>query len=262
MSNTALITGASSGIGWELAKYHASKGGDLIITARRENKLNDLKQEIEKKYGVKVYLISLDLAEQGGASALYEEVKATGETIEILINNAGFGGYGVHIERELEHEEKMIELNIKSVVALTHMIGRDMVKSGKGKMLHVSSTAGFSPGPKQAVYFASKAFVTSFSQAIDQELRAKGVTSTALCPGGVATEFFERANLQNTRLGRGKAAFATAESCAKFGYDAMMQGKLVAINKKSFSFMVNWINPLLPRRLVLKMVDSIQSEPK
>ena len=260
MSNTALITGASSGIGWELAKYHASKGGDLIITARREDKLNNLKAEIEKNYDVKVKIISLDLAVQGGAAALYKEVKATGETIEILINNAGFGGHGLHIERELEQEEKMIELNVKTVVSLTHMIGSDMVKSGKGKMLHVSSTAGFSPGPLQAVYFASKAFVTSFSQAIDQELRASGVTSTALCPGGVATEFFQTANLQNTRLGRAESSFATAESCAKFGYDSMIAGKLVAVNKKSFSFMVNWINPLLPRRWVLKMVASMQAE--
>ena len=261
MPNTALITGASSGIGWELAKYHASKGGDLIITARREDKLNNLKAEIEKNYDVKVKIIPLDLAVQGGAAALYKKVKATGKTIDILINNAGFGGHGFHIERELEQEEKMIELNVKTVVSLTHMIGSDMVKSGKGKMLHVSSTAGFSPGPLQAVYFATKAFVTSFSQAIDQELRTKGVTSTALCPGGVATEFFERANLQDTRLGQGKGAFASAESCAKFGYDAMTQGKLVAVNKRSFSFMVNWITPLLPRRLVLKMIASMQSIP-
>ena len=112
MFNTALITGASSGIGWELAKYHASKGGDLIMTARREDKLNNLKAEIEKNYDVKVKIISLDLAVQGGAAALYKEVKATGETIEILINNAGFGGHGLHIERELEQEEKMIELNV------------------------------------------------------------------------------------------------------------------------------------------------------
>jgi short-subunit dehydrogenase len=158
MANTALISGASSGIGWELAKYHASKGGDLIITARRDDKLNNLKAEIEKNYDVKVKIIPLDLSVQGGAAALYKKVKATGKTIDILINNAGFGGHGFHIERELEQEEKMIELNVKTVVSLTHMIGNDMVKSGKGKMLHVSSTAGFSPGPLQAVYFATKAF--------------------------------------------------------------------------------------------------------
>ena len=109
MPNTALITGASSGIGWELAKYHASKGGDLIITARREDKLNNLKAEIEENYDVKVKIIPLDLAVQGGAAALYKKVKATGKTIEILINNAGFGGHGIHIERELEQEEKMMK---------------------------------------------------------------------------------------------------------------------------------------------------------
>jgi short-subunit dehydrogenase len=260
MTNTALITGASSGMGVEFARYHASKGGDLIITARREAKLQKLKSELETKHGVTVHVIALDLGASGGAEALYKAVQETGKTIKVLINNAGFGGHGVHIERELNQEHAMIDLNIKAVVSLTHMIGNDMVKSGGGKMLHVSSTAGFMPGPMQAVYFASKAFVTSFSQAIDQELRGRGVTSTALCPGGVSTEFLEAANLESTRMGKGKASFATAESCAKHGYDAMMKGTLITVNQKSMSFMVNWLIPLLPRRRALKMVADMQSE--
>lgn len=259
MSNTALVTGASSGMGVEFARYHASKGGDLIITARREAELNKLKSELESKHGVKVHVVALDLGAEGGAKALYEAVQRTGEVVKILINNAGFGGHGVHIERELSHELAMIDLNIKAVVSLTHMIGNDMVKSGGGKMLHVSSTAGFMPGPMQAVYFASKAFVTSFSQAIDQELRGRGVTSTALCPGGVSTEFLETANLESTKMGKGKASFATAESCAKHGYDAMMKGTLVTVNQKSHSFFANWILPFLPRRVALKMIADMQS---
>lgn len=259
MSNTALITGASSGMGVEFARYHAAKGGDLIITARREDKLNTLKAELEQKHGINVHVVALDLSANDGAEKLYKAVQQTGETVKILINNAGFGGHGVHIERDLAQELAMIDLNIKAVVSLTHMIGNDMVKTGGGKMLHVSSTAGFMPGPMQAVYFASKAFVTSFSQAIDQELRAKGVTSTALCPGGVSTEFLETANLENTRMGRGKGSFATAESCAKHGYDAMMQGKLVTVNQKSHSFFVNWVIPFIPRRWALKMIADVQS---
>ncbi len=259
MSNTALITGASSGLGAEFARYHASKGGDLIVTARREDALKKLKSEIEEKHNVKVHVIALDLGATGGAQALYEAVKETGETVSVLINNAGFGGHGVHIHRDLNRELGMIDLNVKAVVSLTHMIGSDMVKAGGGKMLHVSSTASFAPGPMQAVYFASKAFVTSFSQAIDQELRSEGVTSTALCPGGIATEFFDVANLEGTKMGKGKAGFATAESCAKHGYDAMMKGKLVTINERGLSFMINWITPLLPRRRVLKMIANMQS---
>ena len=259
MSNTALITGASSGLGVEFTRYHASKGGDLIITARREGALQKLKAEIEGKYGVNVHVIALDLGAPGGAEGLYQAVQETGETVNILINNAGFGGHGVHIERELDQELGMIDLNVKAVVSLTHMIGRDMVKSGGGKMLQVSSTASFAPGPMQAVYFASKAFVTSFSQAIDEELRDKGVTSTALCPGGVATEFFDVANLEGTKLGDGRRKFATADSCAKHGYEAMMKGELVTVNERGLSFMMNWITPFLPRHRVLKMVADMQS---
>jgi short-subunit dehydrogenase len=259
MSNTALITGASSGMGAEFARYHASKGGDLIITARREGALQKLKTEIETEHGVTVEVIALDLGAAGGAEALYEAVKATGKTVNVLINNAGFGGHGVHINRDLNRELEMIDLNVKAVVSLTHMIGNDMVKSGGGKMLHVSSTAGFAPGPMQAVYFASKAFVTSFSQAIDQELRGKGVTSTVLCPGGVSTEFFGVANLDNTKMAKRKANFATAQSCAIHGYDAMMKGKLVTVNERRLGFMMNWVVPFMPRRLVLKMMADIQS---
>jgi short-subunit dehydrogenase len=260
MTSTALITGASSGMGVEFARYHASKGGNLIITARREDALQKLKSELEAKYSVNVHVVALDLGATGGAETLYKAVQETGEIVKILINNAGFGGYGAHIERDLTQEQAMIDLNIKAVVSLTHMIGNDMVKSGGGKMLHVSSTAGFMPGPMQAVYFATKAFVTSFSQAIDQELRARGVTSTALCPGGVATEFLETAKLENTRMGKGHANFATAQSCAKHGYDEMMKGTLVTVNQKSMSFFTNWIIPLLPRRQALKMVAKFQSE--
>lgn len=129
-TNTALITGASSGMGVEFARYHASKGGDLIITARREAELQKLKSELEIKHGVTVHLVALDLGANGGAEALYKAVQETGETIKVLINDAGFGGHGVHIERELNQEQAMIDLNIKAVVSLTHMIGNDMVKSG------------------------------------------------------------------------------------------------------------------------------------
>jgi len=258
MPNTALITGASAGLGTEFARYHASKGGDVIITARRKDALNTLKAELEDKYNITAHVIALDLGVPGGADALYEAIKALGAKVDVLINNAGFGGHGRHTERDLAQEQAMIDLNIKALVTLTHRIGGDMVANGGGKILNVGSTAGFAPGPLQAVYFATKAFVNSFSQAIDQELRGKGVTCTVLAPGYVETEFARAANLEGTSLVKGGGA--TASSCAKHGYDAMMAGKLVTVNEMGLSFIMNWLVPLLPRRLVLKMIEKAQAK--
>ena len=162
MPNTALITGASSGLGSDFARYHASKGGDVILTARREDKLAALKQELEAAHGITAHVFALDLGAPGGADQLYEAVKGAGLQVDILINNAGFGGHGRHIERDLAEEHAMIDLNVKALVTLTHRFGADMVAQGGGKILNVGSTAGFAPGPLQAVYFATKAFVNSF----------------------------------------------------------------------------------------------------
>lgn len=258
MPKTALITGASSGLGAAFARLHAAKGGALILTARREAALNALKAELEAAHGITAHVIALDLGAPGGADALYDAVQATGEEVEILINNAGFGGHGLHIERDLEDERAMIALNITALVTLAHRIGGDMAARGRGKILNVGSTAGFIPGPNQAVYFATKAFVNSFSLALDQELRAKGVTATVLAPGYVETEFAKAANLEGTQMV--KAGGATAKDVARIGYRAMMKGQLVAINDPKLAFLLNWIVPFLPRRMVLSMVAKGQSK--
>ena len=258
MTNIALITGASSGIGKEFARYHAAKGGDLILTARRETELMALKAELEAAQKITAHVFALDLGVEGGADALVQAVTGASLKVDILINNAGFGGHGLHVERDLASEQAMIDLNIKALVTLTHAFGQKMVAQGGGKILNVGSTAGFMPGPKQAVYFATKAFVGSFSQAIDQELRDKGVTCTVLAPGYVETEFSQVANLEGTDLV--KDGGATAASVAKHGYDAMMKGKLVTVNQLSLSILTQWIVPLLPRRMALKMVDKMQSK--
>lgn len=258
MSNTALITGASSGIGKELARYHAALGGDLIITARRAAELEALKTELEAAHGITVHVFALDIGVNGGAARLYEAVKAAGHRVDILINNAGFGGHGLHVERDLAAEQAMIDLNIKTLVTMTHEFARDMVAQGGGKILNVGSTAGFLPGPNHAVYFATKAFVNSYSQAIDQELRNHGVTCTVLAPGYVETEFAKVADLDGTAMV--KAGGATAASVAKHGYDAMMKGVLVTINERRLSFLLNWVVPLLPRRVVLKVSGQSQSK--
>lgn len=258
MSNTALVTGASAGIGMEFARYHAAKGGDVILTARRVETLQILKAELEAEHGIKTHVFAADLAAEGAAQKLYDDVKAAGLSVEILINNAGFGGQGIHTERDLADELGMIDLNVKALVTLAHQFGRDMAAQGGGKILNVASTAGFMPGPYQNVYFATKAFVKSYSEAMDQELRGKGVTSTVLAPGYVETEFAERADLHGTDLVKGGGK--TAASVAKHGYDAMMAGKLVTVNEPMLGFLVNWIIPLLPRRMVLKMIAKMQTK--
>ena len=256
MSNTALITGASSGIGREFARLHASKGGDLFITARRADELDALKEELETKHKVSVTTIPLDLAADGGAAALYAGLK--GARIDVLINNASFGGQGAFIDRDLGKDLAMIDLNIKALVSLTHMIANDMATAGGGKILNVSSTASYMPGPLQATYFATKAFVSSFSQALDAELRDKGVTVTALEPGYVETEFAQTADLEGTGLANQKGA--TPAEVAAFGYKAMQNGELRAINDGRLRFMLNWIVPFMPRRSALNMIKKMQAK--
>ncbi|MEL7300522.1 MAG: SDR family oxidoreductase [Pseudomonadota bacterium] len=258
MPNTALITGASVGIGAEFARLHARKGGDLVIVARRTEALEALKSELEEAHGVSVHVLTADLATQKGTEKLMADVDKLGVEIDILINNAGLGGSGLHVEREASAERAMIELNVQSLVALTHHFGGQMAARGRGKILNVGSTAGFMPGPRQAVYFATKAFVNSFSQAVDQELRPKGVTCTVLAPGYVETEFAKVADLEGTNLVKQKGD--TPQNVARIGYNAMRAGELVSINEKVLGFMLGWIIPLLPRRSVLKMVDRMQAK--
>lgn len=256
MSNTALITGASSGIGAEFARYHARKGGDVVLTARSEDKLKALAAEIEAAHGIKAHVIAADLGAPDGPAELIRQVTALGVPIDILINNAGFGGQGRHIDRKIVDELGMIDLNVKALVALSHHFGRDMAKRAQGRILNVGSSAGFMPGPLQAVYFATKSFVQSFSQALDQELRPQGVTVTVLAPGYVKTGFADRADLHGTNLVKGGGK--SPASVAKYGYDAMSRGALVAVNEQTLDFMISWLIPLLPRRMVLKMIERMQ----
>ena len=258
MANTALITGASSGIGAEFARYHARKGGDVILTARSADALEALAAELREAHGVSAHVIAVDLGAEGGAAELVSKVGDLDTPVDILINNAGYGGHGVHIDRDLETELGMIDLNVKALVALTHAFGGQMAARGQGRILNVGSTAGFMPGPQQAVYFATKAFVKSFSEAMDHELRPRGVTVTLLAPGYVETGFADRADLAGTDLVKGGGK--SAASVAKHGYDAMQRGALVTVNEGPLGVLVNWVIPLLPRRAVLKMVNKMQSK--
>lgn len=250
MSNTALITGASSGIGTEFARIHAAKGGDMVLVARNQQKLESLKAELETAHGVQVMVIAEDLSQAGSAERVFAATEAAGIQIDVLINNAGFGGHGKFHERDLARDEAMMQLNMATLTSLTHLYLQAMVKRNAGRIMNVASTAGFLPGPLQAVYYATKAYVLSFSQAIAEELSDTNITVTALCPGAVKTGFVAEGNLEGVEI-FDKAA--SAESVAKFGYNAMEKGRLVAINEAGLSFMLNWITPFLPRKLLLKI---------
>ncbi|MFC3749553.1 SDR family NAD(P)-dependent oxidoreductase [Paenibacillus sp. GCM10012306] len=254
----ALITGASSGTGREFARIHAAKGGDLVIIARREDKLNELKQELEKKYNIKVKVIAKDLNLPQAPVEIYNEVKKAGIQVDYLINNAGFGGRGYFHERPMELDLQMIQVNIVALTSLTRLFLPDFVKRNSGKIMNVSSTASLMAGPLQAVYYASKAYVTSFSNALAQELHDKDITVTALLPGGMETEFAQAADLVNTPL------FAKTVSpyiVAKEGYDSMLEGKLNVISGVSASqrAMIG-MTPFIPKKVMLKQIYQMQQK--
>ncbi len=250
MANTALITGASSGIGLELARIHARKGGDLVLVARSGDKLQALKDELTEKHQITVDVLTVDLSTPDAAKQIFEFTESNNKQIDILINNAGFGGHGLFYERDLEADKAMMQVNMVTLTELTHFYLKGMIARKQGKILNTSSTASFLPGPLQAVYYATKAYVTSFSQAIAEEVKDHNVTVTALCPGAVATGFVDAGNLQGVDLWKNAK---TAASVAECGYLAMEKGELVAFNEPSLKFLLNWVTPFLPRKLVLKM---------
>ncbi len=255
---TALITGASNGIGLELAKIHASKGGDLVLVARSITKLNQLKQELENKYKVKVYIIGKDLSIGNAAQQVYDETKVQKIEIDYLINNAGFGDFGMFVETDWDKELQMINLNITTLTQFTKLYLKDMVKRGSGKVMNVASTAAFQSGPTMAVYFATKAYVLSFSEAIDNEVSDKGVTVTTLCPGATQSGFQEAAAMQDSALFKGKK-LPTSKEVAQYGYKAMIKGQTIAIHRFMNSILANSIR-FLPRALVVKITRKIQSK--
>jgi hypothetical protein len=258
MNNTALITGASNGIGLELAKIHASKGGDLVLVARNKAKLDELKSELESQYKVTVYTIGKDLSAHNSAQEVYNETTKQNIQIDYLINNAGFGDFGMFVETDWNKELQMINLNITTLTQFTKLYIQDMVKRGSGKIMNVASTAAFQSGPTMAVYYATKAYVLSFSEAVDNEVRNKGVTVTTLCPGATESGFQEAAKMEESKLVKGRK-LPSSEEVAKYGYEAMMKGKTVAIHG-----MMNWILAnsvrFMPRALVVKITRKIQDK--
>ncbi len=251
MKNTALITGASSGIGLELARIHAEKGGNLVLVARSTGKLEELKYELEKKHGISIYIIGKDLSQPNAATEVYSELEKQNITIDFLINNAGFGDSGLFFDSVWEKQEQMINLNIMTLTHFTRLFLKDMVERRNGKIMNIASTAAFQPGPTMSVYCATKAYVLSFSEAINNEAKEFGVTVTALCPGATTSGFQVAASLEGSSLFEGKK-LPSSKEVAKYGYKAMMKGKAVAIHGLMNSIMANSIR-FTPRSIIVKV---------
>ena len=226
-SGTALITGASSGIGLELAKLFARSGHNLVLVARSKDSLDALAEGLVREHGVAVRVIPKDLSDPTAPRELYAELAEHSIPIEVLVNNAGFGLRGPFAESDLDEQLEMLRVNVVAVTHLTRLFVSDMVGRGKGKILNLGSTAGLVPGPLMAVYYATKAYVLSFSQALSIELAGSGVTVTALIPGATRTGFADRAGTSESRLFRG--ATMDAEAVAGIGYRGLMQGKAIVV---------------------------------
>lgn len=253
---TALITGASSGIGRELAQIHAERGGNLVVVARSREALESLKAELEAEHSVSVLVIVKDLGLAGSPREIYEEVDTAGIEIDYLINNAGFGGRGKFHEREWEKDRSMIQVNVVALTALTRLFLPRLVNRNAGRILNVSSTASLMPGPLQAVYYASKAYVTSFSNALAEELHDTNITVTSLMPGATETQFGKVSGMDRTSMFN-KAS--SARKVAEDGYDGMIKGKLNVITGVPFGLRVSIaLTPLMPRKMVLQTVRKMQ----
>jgi short-subunit dehydrogenase len=252
----ALTTGASSGIGKELARIHAERGGDVVAVARSEDKLAQLKQELESEQSCTVTIIAKDLTQPGAAKEVYDEVKAAGIEVDYLINNAGFGGRGKFHERRWEDDLAMINLNITALTELTRFFLPDFVARDSGMILNVSSTASLMPGPLQAVYYATKAYVTFFGNALAEELYDTNITVTTLMPGATETEFAKVSGMDKTGL---FAKTASARDVAQAGYDGMLKGKLDVIAGVTLSqkMMLAFI-PFTPKKMLLSQIRQAQ----
>jgi uncharacterized protein len=255
MADTALVTGASSGIGLELAKVFAANGFDLVLVARGEKKLSDLAAQLEGDYSTASRVIGLDLSRPEAPDDLFRRLHGDGVHVDVLVNNAGFAQYGKFADTDPEMEAQMLQLNIVSLTRLTKLFLPAMTQKGSGRVLNVASTAAFQPGPLMAVYYASKAYVLFFSEALAEELRGTGVTVTALCPGPTRSGFQARAAMEDSRLVSGR--IADASDVARAGFDGLMAGKPVVVpgvKNKLFSQAIKFA----PRSTVARIVHRAQ----
>lgn len=258
MQKYTFITGATSGIGYELALHCALRGHNLILTGRNEPVLKKMAEELTKRFSIAVNPITIDLSELDAPERLWEKANNNDMTVDILINNAGAGIYGP-FSNSLWHDQlNMLNVNIIALTRLTRLALPGMISRGEGKILNIASTAGFRPGPLMAVYFASKAFVISFSQALSEELRGSGVTVTSFCPGATRTNFAKTAGLDESQFFKLKKQ-ADPKSVAVAAYNSMMKGQELAVHGLVNRVMV-FVLKFIPRRVVLYLSRSVREK--
>ncbi len=256
MNRTVLITGASSGIGLEFAKLFAKDGYDLVLVARREDRLERFANEVSKKNNIAITTIAKDLSSPSSPQEIFDELKSKSIHVDILVNNAGIQVYGKFQSSDFEKQLQLIQTNLTSLTHLTNLAIPEMLKQGHGRILNVGSTGSFGPGPLNAVYCATKAYVLSFSEAISSDLEGSGITVTALCPGATKSEFAEKANLTNARIFN--AFVMTSEKVAAIGYKALFKGKSVVVAGLYNKLMVFSLR-LSPRWVVLRLSRILMS---
>jgi short-subunit dehydrogenase len=246
MEKWALITGASTGIGRELAEVCAAEGWNQVLIARNQDRLKIVAEELRAVHKVQTRILPVDLSVNGAAEKIFGALKDV--PISLLNNNAGFGTYGDFAESAFSEQSEMIQVNVAALVQLTRLFLQPMLERSNGRILNVASTAAFQPGPKVSVYYASKAFVFSFSYALADELQGTGVTVTALCPGMTKTEFQKRANMKEG----GPFGVMSARAVAEQGFHGMMRGKRVVIPGA-----MNWIGAFFARRVPLRLTSAV-----
>jgi uncharacterized protein len=253
-AETVLITGASSGIGWELARLFAADNSHLVLVARRREKLDELAVELRREHGAEVRVLAQDLADPKGPQMIFDALAADGVAVDVLVNNAGFGAGGSVADLPLERQRDMIQVNVAALTCLARLFLPGMISRRSGGILNVGSTAGFQPGPYMAVYYATKAFVLSFTEALAEELLGTGVTVTCLAPGATATGFAATANLEHKLLFR--LGTMDARTVARAGHRGFRRGKLLVIpglTNKLGAFAVRLAPRAWPRKITKRL---------
>lgn len=255
---TALLTGASAGIGIDLAECFARDGYDLILTARNEAALKDVADRLAAAHGVKAHTVAQDLGAFGGGSAVAAAIAAKGLNVDVVVNNAGYGHAGALTSSDMQTQLGMIDLNVRALVELTYIYWDRMIANGRGGVLNVASTAAFQPGPLMANYYASKAYVLSFSEAMWEEASGTGVHVSCLCPGPTVSKFRERAGTGKTRLAKAGGTAMASAPVARAGYDAWKRNRPYIVTGGRNAFQAGLVK-YIPRKALLKMVRNMQS---
>jgi len=245
-----LITGATAGIGYELAKLYAKDENNLVLVARDGERLKKVKDKLEL-YNIKVYTIALDLSEDNSCEKVLDFVNKKNLSVDILINNAGIGSFGYLNEIEMERELKLIDVNIRALTELTKMFLPSMIEQGEGAIMNVASTAAFCAGPKMATYYASKSYVLNFTEALYEELKGSEIKVSCLCPGPVKTNFQEKSGIRKSEAA--KKALMTPKEVAEIAYRDFKKGKLIIVPGFKNKLIIR-INKLIPRSFSRKII--------